>query len=111
MDDSEFEVLLDMYSQDESVINEAKILESGKIPFRYFMMGEEIANAAERWAVVQSPVLELKRKVRLRQEPFTDALQRRTKKKKKQAECQLIPELLLENEMEKMDGFFLGCVH
>ena len=47
MDDSEFEVLLDMYSQDESVINEAKILESGKIPFRYFMMGEEIANAAE----------------------------------------------------------------
>ena len=59
MDDSEFEVLLDMYSQDESVINEAKILESGKIPFRYFMMGEEIANAAGRWAVVQSPVLEL----------------------------------------------------
>ena len=92
MDDSEFEVLLDMYSQDESVINEAKILESGKIPFRYFMMGEEIANAAGQWAVVQSPVLELKQ--RWQQEPFTDASSKTNQEKEEAGECQLIPELL-----------------
>lgn len=46
MDDDEFDVLIDMYSQDENVINEAEKLESGKIPFRYFMLDEEIANAA-----------------------------------------------------------------
>ena len=46
MDDDEFDVLIDMYSQDENVINEAKTLESGQIPFRYFMLDEEIANAA-----------------------------------------------------------------
>ena len=85
MDDSEFEVLLDMYSQDESVINEAKILESGKIPFRYFMMGEEIANAAEAdgwwcnrryWNCAQGGPS---------RNPSLMPLQRRTKKKKKQA--------------------------
>ena len=30
MDDDEFDVLIDMYSQDENVINEAKTLESGE---------------------------------------------------------------------------------
>jgi hypothetical protein len=46
MSDEDFEVLLEMYSQDENVINEANILESGRIPFRYFAMGEEVANVA-----------------------------------------------------------------
>ena len=46
MSDDEFQVLLDMYSQDENVITEAKILEAGNVPFKYFMMGEEIANVA-----------------------------------------------------------------
>ena len=46
MSDDEFQVLIDMYSQEENVINEAKILESGNVPFKYFMMGEEVANVA-----------------------------------------------------------------
>ena len=46
MSDDDFQVLIDMYSQDENVINEAKILESGSVPFKYFMMGEEVANVA-----------------------------------------------------------------
>lgn len=46
MSDDDFQVLIDMYSQDENVINEARILETGNIPFKYFMMGEEVANVA-----------------------------------------------------------------
>lgn len=46
MSDEEFQVLIDMYSQDENVINEARILEAGNVPFKYFMMGEEVANVA-----------------------------------------------------------------
>lgn len=46
MSDEDFEVLIDLYSKDENVINEASMLENGKIPFRYFAMGEEIANVA-----------------------------------------------------------------
>lgn len=46
MSEEDFDILIDMYSQDENIISEAKILESGKLPFRYFAMGEEIANSA-----------------------------------------------------------------
>ncbi len=45
MDDDEFESLIDLYSQDEKVIKEARLLEMGRTPFNYFALDEEIANA------------------------------------------------------------------
>ena len=46
MEDGEFEALLDLYSQDENVIRESKMLEMGRTPFTYFALNEEIANVA-----------------------------------------------------------------
>ena len=85
MDDDEFEFLLDIYSQDESVINEAKILESGKIPFRYFMMGEEIANVAGPMGGGAIAGIGTGPQGEPGRNPSLMPLQRRTKKKKKQA--------------------------
>ena len=46
MEDGDFEALLDLYSQDENVIRESKMLEMGRTPFTYFALNEEIANVA-----------------------------------------------------------------
>ena len=46
MSDDEFETLVDVYSEDENVIAEAKMLESDRIPFSWFALDEEIANVA-----------------------------------------------------------------
>ena len=46
MEDGEFEALLDLYSEDENVIKESKMLEMGRTPFTYFALDEEIANVA-----------------------------------------------------------------
>ena len=46
MEDGEFEALLDLYSQDENVLRESKMLEMGRTPFTYFALDEEIANVA-----------------------------------------------------------------
>ena len=46
MEDGEFEALIDLYSQDDIVIKESKMLEMGRTPFSYFALNEEIANVA-----------------------------------------------------------------
>lgn len=46
MEDGEFEALIDLYSEDENVIKESKMLEMGRTPFTYFALDEEIANVA-----------------------------------------------------------------
>ena len=46
MQDGEFEALIDLYSQDDIVIKESKMLEMGRTPFSYFALNEEIANVA-----------------------------------------------------------------
>tara|TARA_B100000900_G_scaffold415655_1_gene446440 strand:+ start:5590 stop:6090 length:501 start_codon:yes stop_codon:yes gene_type:complete len=46
MEDGEFEALIDLYSEDEDVIKESKMLEMGRTPFTYFALDEEIANVA-----------------------------------------------------------------
>jgi len=46
MPEEDFEVLIDLYSQDERVINEAQLLETDRVPFSWFTLDEEIANAA-----------------------------------------------------------------
>ena len=104
MDDDEFDVLIDMYSQDENVINEAKTLESGQIPFRYFMLDEEIANAAGPMgggAIAGIGTGPQGEPAILHSCLFKDVKRRRGRQMSTDTRI-----AVLENEMEKMDGFF-----
>ena len=81
MEDGEFEALLDLYSQDENVIRESKMLEMGRTPFTYFALNEDIANVAGPMGGVEISVIGTGSQGEPGRNPSLMPLQRRKKKR------------------------------